>query len=119
MHIQDCIPIARQQGASLRRIRQRLDSLVGVAHQTAPYSIWVNRGVGKIAAVVMHVVGRRISDNAFFDLINNLCAQTENLTGAETVIEVVRKNLLLSYQEQMPVAEALTDLGSSSTTRWD
>ena len=40
-------------------------------------------------------------------------------TGTETVVEVVRKNLLPSYQEQVAVAEALMDLGSGGTAHWD
>ena len=31
---------------------------------------------------------------AYFDPIDNLCAQSNELAGANTVVEVVRKNLL-------------------------
>ena len=55
----------------------------------------------------------------FFNQIDNLCTQTKNLTSLETVIDVMCKNLLPSYQEQLAVAEALADLGSGSTENWD
>ena len=34
---------------------------------------------------------------AYFDHINNLCAQAKDFTNAETVVEVVQKNLVPSY----------------------
>ena len=34
---------------------------------------------------------------AYFDSIDSLCTQADNLTGAGAVVEVVRKNFLLSY----------------------
>ena len=54
----------------------------------------------------------------YFDRIDNLCAQLEELARADTVVEAVRKNLLPMYQEQHATAEALNDLGGSEAW-WD
>ena len=48
---------------------------------------------------------------AYFDHIDNLCAQSKELAGADTFVKVVKKNLLPMYQEQFATAEALSDLG--------
>ena len=55
---------------------------------------------------------------AYFDHIDNLCGQSEELALVDTVVEVVGKNPLPMYQEQLATAGTLNDLGGREAC-WD
>ena len=68
--------------------------------------------------IVVVLVKRGEKNIVYFDCIDNLCAQSEKLAGADTVVEVARKNLLPVYQGQLAAAEAFNNLGGRRV-RWD